>query len=28
MALFFSFECPDRPVYCRESWMVYAIAIG
>jgi len=25
---FFSFECPDRPVYCRESWVVYAIAIS
>jgi len=24
---FFRFECPDRPVYCRESWVVHAIAI-
>jgi hypothetical protein len=25
---FFSFECPDRLVYCRESWVVYEMAIG
>ena len=23
---FVRFECPNRPVYCRESWVVYAIA--
>jgi hypothetical protein len=25
---FFSFERRDRPIYCRESWVVYAIAIS
>ena len=25
---FVRFECPDRPVYRRESWVVYAIAVS